>query len=60
MVVVSAILLRSKVDGHLCLVVAGTEDHTADLAIPGPRSSAQRNLPADNHVHWIAVGVLHL
>jgi hypothetical protein len=59
-VVVSAILIRSKVDGHLCLVVAGIEDRTADLASSDPRSFAQRNLRWDIRVHWIVVKVLHL
>jgi hypothetical protein len=60
MVVVSAILIRSKVGGHLCPVVAGIGDHTAGLASRDPRRLVQRNFLADNHVHWIAVEVLRL
>jgi hypothetical protein len=60
MVEVSAILIRWKVDGHLCLVVAGIEDHTADLASRDPRKSVQRSFLADSRVHWIAVEVLRL
>jgi hypothetical protein len=58
--VVSAILILSKVDGRLCLVVAGIEDRTVDLASPDPRSSSQRNLRWDIRVHWTVVEVLHL
>lgn len=52
------ILIRSKVDGRLCLDVAGTEDRTADHASPNPRNFAQRILPLDSRVHSIAVSVL--
>jgi len=53
-----AILNDSVVAVHLCLVVAGSEDHTVDPARQYHDTVHQNSLLLHIHVHWVAAHVL--